>query len=286
MATGNTSSIQQKYMGGMDQSATRDHAVWFDQHRNSSFTDRNGEKPFLNGRAWWSVIEKRSGMPSGSVHPLEWEAPFDVPQSYLIASIGRISKLTTRGAALMPVSTKTDRFFVDYARMLTDDKQAQLEHWRLCVANATRYQLPIPKQPGADLDYRLVELAGPEPRSPKIAQALQSGDPWILGQKMPVFDKATGLWVVEENEELAKLLRRTVRNGLMPQDVEHPAPPQEVQDLAGELRAMRARIAELEGNRAAPKVHKPLPKAAKAGRTPEQVEADRARMATVRAARG
>ena len=246
MATNN--AIQQKYLGGMDQAATRDHAVWFDQHRNAAYVDpRTGERPFENGRAWWSVIEIRSGHPSGPVHPLEWEAPFDMPQSYLTDSIGRIQKTTARGLALLPVSTKTDRIRIDYARMLRDDEQAALEHWRLCVANATRYQLPIPEHPGVELDYRLIELAGPEPRSPLIAKALMAGDPWILGQQAPTFNPKTQSWEVEENEQLAKLLRRTVRGGLMPQDIrpEPVTPPNEVRELKEQLVELQRQFARL-----------------------------------------
>ena len=191
-------------------------------------------------------------MPSGPVHPLEWEAPFDTPQSYLIDSIGRISKLSTRGAALMPVSTKTDRFRIDYARMLRDDEQAQLEHWRLCVANAQRYNIPIPKL-GEEYDDRLLELAGPEPRSPQIAKALMAGDPWILGQLQPTFDATTQSWKVEENEQLARILRRSMRHALLPQDIprERVAPPDEVRDLKAMVEAMQKQMAEMQGNRQA-----------------------------------
>lgn len=256
MAT--NSNISAKYMGGMDQTKSRDHAVWFDQHRNSSFTNALGERPFADGRAWWSVIEIRSGHPSGPVHPLEWAAPFDVPQQYVTDGIGRSSKLVSSVAALAPVSTKTDRIRIRYEDMLRDDKERALEHWRLCVANATRHNLPIP-QFGAEVDYRLLELAGPESRSPLIAQALLAGNPWLLGQQMPTRDPVTNAMVVEEDEQLARLLRRSERNALMPQDVagavargNAPEPvPDTVRELVAEMAAMRERLQELEGNRTA-----------------------------------
>ena len=256
MAT--NSAIAAKYMGGMDQTKTRDHAVWFDQHRNSSYTNAKGEHPFEDGRAWWSVVELRSGMPSGPVHPLEWSAPIDIPQQYVIDGIGRSAKTASSGSALLAVSTKTDRIRIKYEDMLRDDKEQALNHWRLCVANATRHNLPIP-QLGERIDYRLIELAGPEPRSPKIAEALMAGNPWILGQQMPTFDPKTQTWSVEEDEQLAKLIRRSERNALLPQDVVPTKPtnaepvPDTVQELLAEFKAMKARLAELEGNAPAPK---------------------------------
>jgi len=193
-----------------------------------------------------------------------------MPQQYITDGIGRATARAAPSASLLSIGTKTNRIRIRYEDMLRDDKERALEHWRLCVANATRHNLPIP-QFGAEIDFRLLELAGPEPRSPKIAEALMAGNPWLLGQQMPSRDPVTGVLVVEEDEQLARLLRRSMRNALMPQDVAatpvargnaaEPV-PDTVRELLAEMAEMRKRLAEVEGNAAAsakPRSHKKAP---------------------------
>lgn len=207
-------AAHRKYVGTMaSQESQRDHAVWFDQHRSSTFRDANGEAIFEHGRPYWSVIEKRSRMPSGPVMPLGWEAPVIAPQAYIIKSIGRITNLRVVGGEGLKKSTVTDRFAIDYAQWERDDTQALNDHWKLAVATASEKDWDVPRL-GQPMDRRLLAIVGPMPRSPKIARACAAGDPWALGMLMPSLDPKTGQMRVEENVELARLLKMG-RNDLL-----------------------------------------------------------------------
>lgn len=203
MAT--NSAIAARYMNGMDQASTRGIGLWFDQHKSSTYVNAQGERLFENGRPYYSVIELKTRMPVGPVMPLGWEAPFYAPQQYLLTSIGRVTNVA---ASLNTITTNvnSDRFRIDYNAMKRDDTDATMAHWRLAVSEAASRDWPVPEF-GATMDRRLLAIVGPAPRSPKIADALLSGDPWILGQLMPTADPKTGALRVEENEALARLLR-------------------------------------------------------------------------------
>lgn len=204
MAT--NSAIAARYMNGMDQSATRGVGIWFDQHKSSTYVNAKGERIFENGRPYYSVIELKTRQPVGPVMPLGWSAPFYAPQQYILQSIGKVASVGSSLTEGIPMNVTSDRFRIDYTAMKRDDTEATMAHWRLAVNEAASRDWPVP-QMGAPMDRRLLAIVGPAPRSPKIADALLSGDPWILGQLMPTVDPKTGELRVEENEALARLLR-------------------------------------------------------------------------------
>lgn len=205
MAT--NTGIAHRYMNGMDQSTTRGIGLWFDQHKSSTYVNARGEKIFENGRPYYSIIELKTRMPVGPVMPLGWDAPFHAPQQYILDSIGKVTNLQPSQTEGIPFNVNSDRFRINYQAMKRDDTEASMAHWRLAVAEAASRDWDVPAF-GAPMDRRLLAIVGPAPRSPKIADALMSGDPWILGQLMPTLDPRTGEMRVEENEALAKLLRQ------------------------------------------------------------------------------
>lgn len=202
------------------QAQARAHAVWFDQHRDTTYRSAAGERIFEFGRPWWSVIEKASGMPSGPVYPMGWEAPWYAPQQYVVDSIGRIPKQELLG--IVPRGMNSDRFRIAYDRMRTDDQQAAQDHYRLAVQVAQNKNLPIPKW-GDTMDPRLLVIVGVQPRSPKIAEAALAGNKWLLGQLAPTMNPVTGQMEVEEDEQLARLLRMHTDTLWTPEQAERDA---------------------------------------------------------------
>ena len=217
MATNNNASV--RYLHGMDQAATRDIGVWFDQHRSSTYRNAAGESIFENGRPYYSIIETRSRMPVGPVMPLKWQAPVYAPDQYLVRSIGRVTNLPTVVGEGIPTRTTTDRFRIDYAAMLRDDMDASQVHWRLAVAEAAARDWDVPRW-GQPMDRRLLAIVGPAPRSPKIAEAFIAGNPWALGQLMPSRDPQTGQMRVEEDEQLARVLQMNRDDLVTPEQAE------------------------------------------------------------------
>lgn len=247
MAT--NTSIAHKYMNGMDQSTTRGVGVWFDQHKSSAYVNRVGERIFEQGRPYWSVIELKTRMPVGPVSPLGWSAPFMPPQQYIISGIGKATNVAASYAEGLPKSVTTDRIRIDYQRMKRDDNAATLDHWRLAVnlANENGWDVPAYLAP---MDRRLLALVGPSPRSPKIADALLSGDPWILGQLQPTLDPATGTMRVEENEALARVLKMNREDVFQPaawETAEVSEAPVDAKELLKEMLAMRRELDALKG---------------------------------------
>ena len=246
MAT--NTSIAHKYMNGMDQSATRGVGVWFDQHKSSNYVNAKGERIFENGRPYWSVIEMKTRMPVGPVSPIGWDAPFLPPQQYIISGIGKATNVVASYAEGLPKSVTTDRIRIDYQRMKRDDTAATMDHWRLAVnvANENGWDVPAYLAP---MDRRLLALVGPAPRSPKIADALLSGDPWILGQLQPTLDPKTNTMRVEENEQLAKVLKLNREDVFQPQawEAAENEAPADAKALLKELLEMRRELDALKG---------------------------------------
>lgn len=239
------------------QAQSRAIAVWFDQHRDSAYRNAAGDKLFEYGRPWWSVIEKASGMPSGPVYPMGWQAPWLPPQQYVTDSIGRIPKQEF-GNTPMPRGVNSDRFRIAYDRMAQDDRDATRSHYELAVTVAHNKNLPVPKW-GAPMDSRLIVIVGIPPRNPKIAEAASSGDKWLLGQAMPKYNPVTGKHEIEENEELARLLRMHNSHLWTPEQAERDAEAverdaeavernqSEVRALFEEMVAMKKEMEALRG---------------------------------------
>lgn len=244
--------------GMRDQAKHREFAVWFDQHKDTTFKNAAGDRIFEYGRPYWSTTEKSTKMPVGPVYRMNWVAPWEPPQAYIVASLGRIPKMEG-GAGLMPKGTLTDRFRIDYAQMVTDDREAMRVYHQAAVRKAADLNLPIPRL-GAVPDSRLIAIIGPPPRDPRIAQAAMAGNKWLLGQLAPTWNADANRMEVEEDEGLAKLLQLLNPAQETYEDMERAAEaaeksagpvPDGVQELMAEFRAMQARIAELEGNRKA-----------------------------------
>ena len=120
-------------MDGMrDQAKQREFAVWFDQHKDTTYTNAAGERIFEEGRPYWSTTEKSTKMPVGPVYRAGWVAPWEPPQQYIVSSIGRIAKAHLFGGVL-PRGTSTDRFRIDYGQMITDDREATRQYHQMVV---------------------------------------------------------------------------------------------------------------------------------------------------------
>lgn len=290
MATG---SISDRYLQGMNQAKHRGVAVWFDQHKSSTFRNAQGEAIFENGRPYHSIVELKTKMPVGPVMPLGWSAPIEVPQQYVIRAIGKATNLP-QSVGMILTNVVTDRIRIDYAQMYTDDRQAAVEHWRAAVKFADAKGWEPPKF-GHAMDPRLLAIVGPAPRSPKIAQALQAGNPWALGMKMPTRDPVTGQMRVEEDEALVRLLLLNRGDVLTPDEVEREeeAAGQRKElaspDVLAEARAIveeyKRLVAEAKAEKAGTAKRSDTAKPKKAERTPEQKAADAARMAKARASK-
>ncbi len=236
------------------QAKARSHAMWFDQHRDSKYTNAEGVRIFEYGRPWWSVIEKASGMPTGPVYPLGWMAPFLPPPSYINDSIGRIPKQEF-GEGIRPMETQSDRFRIDYLRMMQDDREATLTHYQYAVQVASQKNLPIPRM-GEVMDHRLIAIVGIQPRSPKIAEACLAGNKWLLGQQMPTPNPLTGRMEVEEDEELARLLKIASPSVWTAEQAERAADAtaqvsSELKEMLAEALAMKQELAKLKAEMAA-----------------------------------
>lgn len=230
------------------QAQSRAHAVWFDQHRDTKFTNTRGERAFEYGRPWWSVIEKASGMPSGPIYPLGWEAPWLPPQHYVIDSIGKIPKQEL-GLTTVPKGTASDRFHIAYGRMVKDDSDATRAHYEFAVTVAHQKNLPMPKW-GDTMDSRLIVIVGVQPRSPKIAEAALGGNKWLLGQLMPTLDPQTGTMRIEEDEQLARLLKMHHGELWTPEQAERAADAEykaqaEVREMFEQMVAMKKEMERL-----------------------------------------
>lgn len=239
MATG---SVSDRYMNGMDQSKQRGVAVWFDQHKSSSFRNAQGETLFENGRPYHSIVELSTKMPVGPVMPFGWEAPVEVPQQYIIKAIGKVTSLPKSAGPIL-TNVVTDRIRIDYAQMRLDDDKALRDHWKEAVKVAAARDWPVPKFRAA-MDHRLLAIIGPAPRDPRIAEALMGGNEWALGMKMPTRDPVTGQMVVEEDEELARIIMLNRDDVLTPEQVEREEAAREVLASSSVTDETRALLAE------------------------------------------
>lgn len=260
---------------GFSQASNRGVMFWFDQHKDPHYRDAEGVAIFEQGRPYWSWVERSSEgvaapMPVGEIRALGWRAPFVVPQKYIVRSIGRVQ---SNGSWLKGAGS-TQFFKIDYAEMMKDDREATEAYYQLAVNEAVRLKEPIGSvRYGKPLTPEMTLVVGKAPRSPKIAEACMAGDKWILGQQMPIFDKAKGRMVVPENVTLARLLRMQSADYLTPeqdeaaQEMEAAAPVATGGVTLEMMEALKAEIAALKEKQ-------------------QQAEAAKDRMAKARAAKG
>ena len=239
--------------GMRDQAKQREFAMWFDQHRDSKFTNAAGERIFEDGRPYWSTVEKSTKMPVGPVYRMGWTAPWEAPQAYIVSSIGKISKVTF-GNGVVPRGMTTDRFRIDYEQMRKDDKAAYDAFLNHAIRVAFDRNITPPKY-GQPLHYHLTTIVGPPPRDPRIAQAALAGNKWLLGQLMPTFNPVTNQMEVEEDEELARILRQGNDQYQTVEEMEREAErnevsagpvPDQVQEMFAEFKKMKAELDALK----------------------------------------
>ncbi len=266
---------------GWSQAKQRAIGVFYDQHKSSTYAVKNAETgeteyPFLDGRPWWADIEKSTGMPVGPLYPMGWGAPWIPPVKYINESIGRID---ARGRIVQNATMQLRWFRIDYVTMKKEYTEAMQSYYRLAVEEASRLNLPIPDY-GDVIPFKLKAIIGPPPMSPKIPEAAEGGNPWLLGMAVAnVYDRATGKMVVEEDETLARLLRAPNETLLTGEQLQRKAEEKEstAAAMTEVLEQMRAMQAELAAMREAERERK----AAEAAKQQAAVE----RMANARAAK-
>lgn len=164
------------------QAKTRKLVTLRDTHRSARFPE---------GRPWWGYAEmpaERGGSwgivgslaPGNHENPFGdvWEAPW-YPDSKWMSS-----------------NVETGKVTINYVGMIGAYTQATQKYYNDCAqkANDNKWEAPAL---GAHVDSRFRAVLGDVPQSPKIPQAAQAGDPWLLGV------------TTEINEGLSKLLKET-----------------------------------------------------------------------------
>lgn len=228
--------------------------------------DQHKSKLFPNGRPWWGTREfaanqgQRDGFCSvlqpGDNHedaewPRVWQAPW-MPDE--VSSV--------HGGSTFEVDLFRMRLTIRYDRIINEDTRASDIYYDAAAKIAFEKSW-AEIQYGSLPPHAVRAIIGNPPRSPRIAQAAQAGDPWLLGLSNEV------------NEELATLLGLS-RKGLPAAYLKPVQPivkPEEVAGMSGD--ALKTLIdaavqAALEKDRAsrAPKAAAPK-KAPKPANTPE-----------------
>lgn len=161
------------YQGGSDQANRRMVVTYRDQHRSPKFPD---------GRPWWGYVEIPSDplqapgvvgemLPGHHEFPFgtrddptweRWEAPWYPEPKYL------------------DFDHRKGTMRIRYDRMSADDTRDTRTYYAACnkLAAGNGWE---PPRPGTSLHPRFVDILGQPPRSPKLAEAAQSGDRWLLG---------------------------------------------------------------------------------------------------------
>lgn len=160
---------------GWSQNRQRGLGLFYDQHRCEQFPD---------GRPWWCWTERPADgahMPRsiGDMIPHGWNAPWVPDSHYLITAYETL---------------ETNRFTIRYDMIITEYRTAMEDFYQRAAQEAASFNLPIPDY-GEALGWKLRQIVGKPPRSPKIPEAARAGDRWILGLRN------------EPNEYLLRLLK-------------------------------------------------------------------------------
>lgn len=207
---------------GWSQHKQRAIKFYYDQHKSATFRDADGKAIHEFGRPYWAWVERpalneRRGlavpMPVGPIMPAGWQAPFYAPDKFIVRSIGRVG---SDGGWLQGMAT-SEYFSIDYGSMAHEDGESMKEYYQRAVLEAARLNLPTPDY-GAILPFNLMVIVGRAPRSPKIAEACMAGNDWILGQRMPTTDPATGQRRVVPDKMLARLLKMSNTDLMTPDE--------------------------------------------------------------------
>lgn len=180
---------------GWNQNKQRGLGLFFDQHRDTP--------GWPDGRPWWCYTERPADgaatpMPVGDLIPHGWNAPWTPESKYMQLSLGTLS---------------SNRFRINYERMIADYRQAMDEYYQRAAQEAAAFNLPIPDH-GEAVTWKLRSIVGNPPKSAKIPEAALAGDRWLLG------------FSDEPNEQLQTLLYsdgRTLRPTEAPVVVNPPS---------------------------------------------------------------
>ncbi len=132
---------------------------FYDQHRSTRFP---------NGRPWWCETEIMADgitppLPCTPLIPDGWHAPFDPDQIYQDYSRVPYGRVEWR-----------------WDRMLQEDKKAFEDYYLAAAVIYHERGLGV-IEPGQRPHFAVRAVIGAPTRSPKIAEALIAGDPWLLG---------------------------------------------------------------------------------------------------------
>lgn len=198
-----------------------------DQRFEYTFYDQHKSAAFPMGRAWWAWCERPAegagmAMPVGELAPRGWNAPWLPDSKFIVRTLGR---------ARMGATTTQFHFKIDYPSLIADRRRSMDEYYNKAVTEAIGLGFPVPDF-GDPISYKLQQVIGKPPQSPKIPEAAAAEDPWILG-----FSQV-------ENEPLARLLTLghedilTARQSIAKQDT--------VGDLQKVIAELAAKVAAME----------------------------------------
>lgn len=217
--------------------------TFYDQHRWSpKFPDG---RPFHGYREFAANKPDRDGFIGGMLSQGRHAEPGEDPR-LAWATIWTAPWLPEYKASYWDFNYQRNKITLRYDAVYADDKKGQDAYYqaaaKLAGANgwgAVTY--------GVTPSYQVTAVLGDPPRSPKIAQAAQAGDPWLLG------------FSEEVNEELSLLLGLTVeglklvgdesRQIVKPEAILQAATPYDIQKIVAEAVAA-ALSAEREKNKA------------------------------------
>lgn len=171
-----------------------------DRRYTDTFRDQHRSPRFPEGRPWWGEREFAANKPDpdgfcSTLTPGDhedplgsaWDAPWMPPQ-----------QSTVQGGSYFDLNYRKRTIVIRYDIIVRDDTDAFRKYYDAAavIAYEKGWQPPefgtLPRQ-------AIRAVIGQPPRSPKVAQAAQAGDPWLLGHAKEV------------NEELAALLGLTKR---------------------------------------------------------------------------
>jgi hypothetical protein len=159
---------------GNGQHVKRSMTVFFDQHKSAEHPE---------GRPWWGWTEAAADPrhPKGVVGELlpvtatltvegttirGWNAPWLPEAKYIAASVGSITG---------------NRFKINYLAQIADYRTANERYYSSANEEAMSRNMPGVKMYGAvPFQIRSLKHVGNPPKSPKLPEAAQAGDPWIL----------------------------------------------------------------------------------------------------------
>ena len=180
---------------GWNQQSGRAVGLFFDQHKSAL-------SPM--GRPWWAWTETPTDpthargcvgeiapvsadmrLPDGTVIK-GWSAPWYPEQKYIAMAVSLLSG---------------NRFKIDYARQITDYKEANERYYRLAASTAGARNWPAPKMYGP-VDFQLRALVGDAPKSPKVPEAAMAEDPWLLGFSEHANERVDAILAREQHRDV------------------------------------------------------------------------------------